>query len=59
MSKNDLHAEVSWEDLIYVVDFFESSGEKRLSLLGGEPLLHRHFPDMALYLLKPNFPSKL
>ena len=55
MSTNDLHAEVSWEDLIYVVDFFESSGEKRLSLLGGEPLLHRHFPDMVLYLLQRGF----
>ncbi len=55
MSKNDLSAEVSWEDLIYVTDFFESSGEKRLSLLGGEPLLHKHFPDMVLYLLKRGF----
>lgn len=55
MSPNDLAAEVSWEDLIYVTDFFEAAGEKRLALLGGEPLVHRHFPDMVLYLLERGF----
>jgi radical SAM protein with 4Fe4S-binding SPASM domain len=46
---------LSWDDLIYVADFFEGSGEKNLSLLGGEPTLHPHFVDFVSYLLERRF----
>ncbi|HEY3359144.1 MAG TPA: radical SAM protein [Polyangia bacterium] len=46
---------VSWEDVVYVADFLERSGEKRLSLLGGEPTLHPHFVDLVLYLRERDF----
>jgi len=41
---------LSWDDLIYVVDFLEASGEKRISLLGGEPTIHPKFVDFVKYL---------
>jgi len=34
----------------YVVDFLEASGEKRISLLGGEPTIHPKFVDFVKYL---------
>jgi hypothetical protein len=43
---------LSWEDLIYVADFFEGSGERHISLLGGEPTLHPQFVDYVLYLIE-------
>jgi hypothetical protein len=46
---------LSWEDLIYLADFFGAAGEYRVSLLGGEPALHPDFVDMVLYLLQRNF----
>jgi len=46
---------LSWENLIYVADLFESSNEKHLSLLGGEPTLHPHFVDFVLYLHQRQF----
>ena len=46
---------LSWENLIYITDLFESANEKRLSLLGGEPSLHPHFIDFILYLNQRNF----
>lgn len=46
---------LSWEDLIYLADFLESSGERRISLLGGEPTLHPEFTDFLIYLLERNF----
>ena len=46
---------LSWESLIYITDLFESSNEKRLSLLGGEPTLHPQFIDFVLYLHQRNF----
>ena len=46
---------LSWENLIYITDLFESSNEKHLSLLGGEPTLHPDFIDFVLYLHQRKF----
>jgi len=46
---------LSWENLIYIADLFESSHEKHLSLLGGEPTLHPDFIDFVLYLYQRKF----
>ena len=46
---------LSWENLIYLADFLEASGERRFPILGGEPTLHPHFNDMVAYLLERNF----
>jgi hypothetical protein len=46
---------LSWENLIYVADFFQASGEQQFRLLGGEPTLHPDFNAMVLYLLERQF----
>lgn len=46
---------LSWENLIYIADFIQSSGENSLSLLGGEPFLHPDFVDYVLYLINRGF----
>lgn len=46
---------LSWENLVYVADFFDISRERHLSLLGGEPTLHSDFTDIVLYLLRREF----
>lgn len=46
---------VSWENLVYVADFLQSSGENHISLLGGEPTLHPEFVDFVIYLLERGF----
>ena len=46
---------LSWENLIYITDLFETSNERHLSLLGGEPTLHPDFIDFVLYLHQRNF----
>lgn len=46
---------VSWEDLVFVADFLEGSGEHSISLLGGEPTVHPDFVDMVLYLREREF----
>jgi len=46
---------LSWENLIYIADLLETSKEKYLSLLGGEPTLHHHFVDFVCYLNQRNF----
>ncbi|MBF0564223.1 MAG: radical SAM protein [Nitrospirae bacterium] len=43
---------LSWEDLIYLVDFLQLSGETRVQFLGGEPTLHPDFIDFCLYVLR-------
>ena len=43
---------LSWDDLIYLADFIEISGEHHISLLGGEPTLHPDFINFVLYLLE-------
>ncbi len=42
---------MSWEDIIYLADFLQASGEGRVSLLGGEPTLHPEFTDILLYFM--------
>jgi len=46
---------MSWENLIYIADFLERSGERHVSLLGGEPTLHPEVVDFILYLVARNF----
>ncbi len=46
---------ISWENLIYLADFFTLSGHKRFQILGGEPTLHPDFNDMIAYLLERGF----
>jgi hypothetical protein len=46
---------LSWENLIYVADFLEASGDKHIALLGGEPSLHPNFIEFIVYLLERNF----
>jgi len=46
---------LSWESLIYIADLLESSNEKHLSLLGGEPTLHPDFIDFVIYLHERKF----
>lgn len=55
MSDSEPEDVLSWEDLIYLTDFFAASGEYRISLLGGEPTLHPEFIDMVFYLIERNF----
>jgi MoaA/NifB/PqqE/SkfB family radical SAM enzyme len=46
---------LSWENLVYVADFLMASGERHVSLLGGEPTLHPECVDYILYLLERDF----
>ncbi len=52
MSESSPDDVLSWENLIYLVDFLQKSGEKRFSILGGEPTLHPDFNNMVLYVLE-------
>jgi len=44
-----------WDDLMYLVDFLETSSERHVSLLGGEPTLHPDFVSFVRYLLERQF----
>lgn len=55
MSDSSPDDTISWENLIYLADFLENSGEKAFSILGGEPTLHPDFLDMVLYLIERRF----
>lgn len=46
---------ISWENVIYLADFLLASGERRVSLLGGEPTLHPQFVDILLYFMERGF----
>ena len=46
---------LSWENLIYLLDFLENSNHMRVSLLGGEPTLHPQFTDFTVYALERGF----
>jgi hypothetical protein len=46
---------ISWENIIYIADLLQASGEHRISLLGGEPTLHPEFLDIMLYLVERRF----
>ena len=43
---------MSWENLIYIADFLKKSGQRHVSLLGGEPTLHPECVDFVLYLIQ-------
>lgn len=45
---------LSWENLIYIADFLQSSGESGISLLGGEPFLHPEIVEFVTYLVNRN-----
>lgn len=45
----------SWENLIYLADFLRASGQRQVSLGGGEPALHPECLDFILYLLQRGF----
>lgn len=50
------HSAITFENLVYVLDFLEKSGIKHISLLGGEPLLHPQAAEFIEYLiLERNF----
>jgi radical SAM protein with 4Fe4S-binding SPASM domain len=53
--ENSESKNMTWDNIIYIADLFEISGEKRLSLLGGEPTLHEHFNEFVKYLIERNF----
>lgn len=42
--------EMSWDDFAAVVDFYERSGLRHMTLLGGEPGLHSRFLDVLQFL---------
>lgn len=46
---------ISWENLIYLADFYTLSDHKQFQILGGEPTLHPDFNDMISYLLERGF----
>lgn len=46
---------ISRENLIYIADFLLASGQRHISLLGGEPTLHPECLDFILYLLDRGF----
>jgi radical SAM family protein len=46
---------LSFEDLVTVLDFLESSGEKRMKILGGEPTLHPRFAYFLRYVMGRQF----
>lgn len=46
---------LSWENLIYIADFLQNSGQRRFPLLGGEPTLHPDFVEFVIYLLERGF----
>lgn len=43
---------LTWENLIYIVDFFQAGGDTNISLLGGEPFLHPDIVDYILYIIQ-------
>ena len=55
MEESDCDDLLTWENFLYIVDFFEASGDKHISLLGGEPTLHPHFCDFLVYLRERGF----
>ena len=50
---------LSWDNLIYLADFFLKSGNNHMSLLGGEPLLHPQFSEFVHYLSKRGIHSTI
>ena len=48
-------ADLSFDNLIYVADFLERSGDKQLGILGGEPTMHPQFNLYLKYLVSRGF----
>jgi len=46
---------IAWENIVYLADLLAASGEKRVSLLGGEPSLHPEFVDILAYFIERGF----
>lgn len=46
---------LSLENVVYLADFLRRSGQRRVSLIGGEPTLHPEFVDIVLYFLARHF----
>ena len=55
MSDTDIKDSLSWDNLIYIADFLQSSGINHISLLGGEPLLHPQVAEFIQYLNQRGF----
>ena len=55
MSDKSEDSFLSWDNLLYLADFFEASNEPNFSLLGGEPTLHPDFVEFVLYLQERGF----
>jgi len=47
--------EMSWDDFLIVVDFYERSGMRHMALLGGEPTRHSRLLDILACLESRNF----
>jgi len=52
MKDADVMDALTWDNLIYVTDFLIASGERHISLLGGEPLIHPNLAEFIIYLNK-------
>lgn len=52
MEDTELTDALSWDNLVYITDLIIASGERHISLLGGEPLLHPSIGEFIIYLSK-------
>jgi radical SAM protein with 4Fe4S-binding SPASM domain len=50
---------LSWEDYIYVLDYYHRNDVVSVSLLGGEPTLHPGAVEMVDYALRRNFEVRM
>ncbi len=50
MQDADVGDALTWDNLIYIADLLLASGERHLSLLGGEPLIHPQVAEFIAYL---------
>lgn len=55
MSEADVKDALTWDNLIYIADFLQSSNVNHISLLGGEPLLHSEISEFCKYLSHRGF----
>lgn len=43
---------MSWDNFLYVLDFYRFNGNPSVSIMGGEPSIHPHFLEFLEYALK-------
>jgi cyclic pyranopterin phosphate synthase len=55
MAGSEQDAVLSWDNAVYLADFLLASGERRVSLLGGEPSLHPDFVALTAYFAARGF----